>query len=225
METIQTVEQEYIKTKISALKIAGEWIPGVKIVQRTQPVQNLFICKLGLKKYGLSENFFRHLPNYEFKRIIFDPKDSNTCLLERTNANGNDNSIKELYLRYNQHQENQEVELITVKHFFPDRDGNTQYSFTHILPLGLQSWAISKIRRIAQEMTFRKRNQKKFAKLTDRNKEVLSHMSRCLKAEEIADKLCIGANTVNSHKKRIKEILETNETSHLMLYGFAFDLI
>ncbi|GAB2992822.1 helix-turn-helix transcriptional regulator [uncultured Cyclobacterium sp.] len=225
METIQTNEQELIKAKINALKVAGELIPGIKIIQRTLPVENLFICKLGLKKFGLTEKFFSHLPNYEYRRIIFDPKDPNTCLLERTSAIGSDLSTKELYLRYNQHQENQEVELITVHHFLPDSNGKTQYSFTQILPLGLQSWAISKIKRIAQEVTFRKKNQKKFAQLTERNKEVLSHICRCLKAKEIAEKLCIGANTVNSHKKRIKEILETNETSDLILYGFAFDLI
>jgi hypothetical protein len=70
MEPILTPEQEFIETKINGLKIAGEWIPGIKIVQSTQPIQNLFICNLGLKKYGLTENFFRHLPLHEYRKLI-----------------------------------------------------------------------------------------------------------------------------------------------------------
>lgn len=68
-------------------------------------------------------------------------------------------------------------------------------------------------------------NDLKFSKLTDRNKQVLSLMARCLKAEEIGNKLFIGMNTVNSHKKRIKEILETNESWDILQYGLAYDLI
>jgi len=225
MEPILTPEQEFIEAKINGLKIAGEWIPGIKIVQSTQPIQNLFICNLGLKKYGLTEKFFRHLPLHEYRKLIFNPKGSNTCLLERTNSGSSDISAKELYIRYVQHQENQEIELIIMYHFLPDSNGNTQYSFTQILPLGFQPWVIPKAKRIAKEVTFRKKNQKKFSQLTDRNKEVLTLMGRCLKAEEIGDRLFIGTNTVNSHKKRIKELLETNDTWDLIQYGFAFDLV
>lgn len=74
-------------------------------------------------------------------------------------------------------------------------------------------------------MSFRKENDIKFSQLTDRNKQVLSLMVRCLKAEEIGDKLFIGVNTVNSHKKRIKEIIETNESWDILQYGLAYDLI
>ena len=68
-------------------------------------------------------------------------------------------------------------------------------------------------------------NDLKFSQLTERNRQVLSLMARCLKAEEIGGKLFIGVNTVNSHKKRIKEILETNESWDILQYGLAYDLI
>jgi len=50
-------------------------------------------------------------------------------------------------------------------------------------------------------------------------------IGRCKKAEEIGEELFIGVNTVNSHKKRIKELLDTNDTWELIRYGLAFDLV
>lgn len=46
-----------------------------------------------------------------------------------------------------------------------------------------------------------------------------------LKAEEIGEKLFIGENTVNTHKNRIKERLETNENWEIIRYELAYDLI
>nr|MBI1228949.1 hypothetical protein [Cytophagales bacterium] len=49
-------------------------------------------------------------------------------------------------------------------------------------------------------------------------------MARCFKAEEIGEQFFIGVNTVNSHKKRVKEVLETTSNRNLMQFAKAFDL-
>ena len=40
MKLKDTAEQEFIGNQIRAFEIAGEWIPGIKIIQRTDPFQS-----------------------------------------------------------------------------------------------------------------------------------------------------------------------------------------
>lgn len=117
------------------------------------------------------------------------------------------------------------MELISVVPILPDQAAFGQNLLIQIVPIDLQAWAAPKTYRIATELSFQKRNHKKFQQLSDRNKEVLALIGRCKKAEEIGKELFIGVNTVNSHKKRIKELLETNDTWELIHYELAFDLV
>lgn len=225
MELRNIEENEFINAKINALKLAGDWIPGIKIVQNTRPYKNLYICQSGQKHFGLSEAFFIHLPVDEYRSRIFDPEDSHTCLLGVKEYDETSLSTKKFYIRHQQLQERHEVELIIVHQLLPHQTSRSRFTFTQIIPVSFQPWAVPKTKRIAKEMSFRKQNDTKFSQLTERNKQVLSLMMRCLKAEEIGEKLFIGVNTVNSHKKRIKEILETNESWDILQYGLAYDMI
>lgn len=225
MEPRNNDEQEFIKVKIDALKLAGDWIPGIKIIQNTRPHQNLYICDLGQRHFGLSEAFFTHLPVSEFRSRIFDPEDSHTCLLGAKEFDETSLATKKFYIRHQQLHEKREVELIIVHQLLPRQGSKSRFTFTQIIPISFQPWAVPKAKRIAQEMSFRKQNDTKFSQLTERNKQVLSLMVRCLKAEEIGEKLFIGVNTVNLHKKRIKEILETNDSWDILQYGLAYDVL
>ena len=224
MELRNNFEQEFINSKINALKIAGDWIPGIKIVQNTRPYQNLYICETGQKHFALTEAFFKHLPLSEYRSRIFDPEDLHTCLLGAKEYDETLLASKNYFIRHQQLQERHEVELIIIHQLLPHIGSKSRFTFTQIIPISFQPWAVPKIKRIAQEMSFRKEYHHKFCQLTDRNREVLALMARCLKAEEIGEELFIGVNTVNSHKKRIKEVLETNANSDLIQYANAFDL-
>ena len=225
MELNESTEQEFINAKINALKLAGDWIPGIKIVQNSRPHQNLFMCSQGLKRFELTESFFKHQPFSEYRSRIFDPEDPHTCLLGTREFEDTTQAAKKYYIRHQQLQERHEVELIIVHHFLPHEASKVRYNFTQIIPISFQPWAVPKTKRIAEEMSFRKENDTKFAQLTERNKQVLALMGRCLKADEIGDQLYIGVDTVNSHKKRVKEILETSKNWELMQYGLAIGLI
>lgn len=98
MELRNNNEQEFINAKISALKLAGDWIPGIKIVQNSRPQQNLYLCEGGQKHFGLSEVFFKHLPVGEYKSRIFDPEDNHTCLLGTKKYDETSLSTKKFYI-------------------------------------------------------------------------------------------------------------------------------
>ncbi|EON76774.1 hypothetical protein ADIS_2645 [Lunatimonas lonarensis] len=225
MEPSDHHPEQPIAAVIQALRLLGNAIPGIKIIQRSVPFQNLYLCPRGVKHLNLSESFFYHLPQEESKKMVFDPADPYTCLLGVQDPGDPSKTAKSFYIRHERLQQDHQVELIIVQNLFPSGPEKRSYLLLQIIPLSFQPWAIPKIKRMATEMHFRKTHQGKFNLLSDRNKEVLSLMVRCLKAEEIADHLCIGVDTVNSHKKRIKEMLETNRNEDLFQYGMAFDLL
>jgi DNA-binding NarL/FixJ family response regulator len=67
--------------------------------------------------------------------------------------------------------------------------------------------------------------QKNFPSLTRREKEVLSLISEGNTNVEIAEKLFISADTVNSHRKKLLAKLEVKNTAMLIRYAFDNKLL
>lgn len=221
MDHLESSMQPPIQKTIEAFELASTWIPGIKILQLVEPAQNLFICEKGIQRYGFSREFFKHLPSREFKRLIFDLESPDTCLLAANEGNFPAFPEAKFYLQ----RKTQRMELVIVKSLNFDSAGIPQLSLTQILPLSFQPWAATKVNRIIHELCFKKQNREKFEKLTQRNKEVLSHIVCCTKAEDISDQLEISVNTVNSHKKKIKDVLVLEDSCEALWYGLAFDLL
>lgn len=220
-----SAKQKFIWEKIRALEVVEAWVPGIKIIQNVNPFRNLFICSRGLKRFGLTRGFFEQLSLKEYQEMVFDPENSNTCLVGISEYDEMPFEKKEIYVRHGYLGDQHWIDFVTVYDLFPDKSGKPHFTLTQILPMKLQPWAASKAGRLVTEMAFMEENKDKFDLLTDRNKEVLSLMAKCLSADQISEQLFIGTNTVNTHKKRIKEVLETNENWEIIRYGLAFDLL
>ena len=225
MSATELLSQSAIQRKLEALEVTSTWIPGIKILQHVNPQQNLFICEKGIQRYGLSQEFFKYLPVREFKNLIFDTDNPNTCLLATDEAPFPSYPETKLYMQRKGKGKNKQAELVIVKCVHSDQAQVSQLFLTQILPLNFQPWAASKVDRIIQERFFRKQNRVKFSQLTERHKQVLGHMVSCTKTEDISEKLEISVNTVNTHKKKIKDILLLEESQEVLWYGLAFDLL
>src|SRR5690554_2362746 len=123
MEPNDPTEQEFITSKIQAVESAGAWIPGIKIIQRTNPFQNLFICKLRLKYYGLTKASFKYLPASDYRGKIFDPDSPRTCQLGVTKCKDTSVVEKKIYVSYGRLMEEGEVDLVIVHYLFPGEPG------------------------------------------------------------------------------------------------------
>ncbi|MCH7402789.1 response regulator transcription factor [Belliella kenyensis] len=211
---------------IEQFTLTQDFISGIKIIFDLTTNEPIFICRNGQKKYGINPSYVRHLPLYEFKRLIFDSEDEGTFILDKSNLEDSNAPLQITYLRKRRHQNEIEVDLIfekLVKLYIDDKA--KYYKSFHIIPLNPQASCNSKIERMIEEARFIKKNQVKFNQLSKRNKEVLALMIQGLSAVEIAEKLFIGTNTVNTHKQKIKEVLGVKNSYELMKYGYAFDLI
>jgi|SRR5690606_5486997 len=211
-----------IQEKVEKFREIDRWLPGIKVIQRIDPEENLFICQRGKQRYQLSETFFRHLSKDDFRNTIFDPTNLNTCLI---GTFGEGVQRRNLYIRYNSTKSPQEAELVTVELIEEDFPGLPVLRLIQILPSHLMGWVPAKTARIVNEMCFLSDHKKKYQQLTKRNREVLALMVKGISAEEIGERLFIGVNTVNTHKRRVREILEIKTNYELLQYGLAFDLV
>jgi DNA-binding CsgD family transcriptional regulator len=207
---------------IEGFKQLDRWMPGIKIIQRIEPEENLFICQRGKKRFQLSQAFFRHLPQDEFRKLIFDRDCPHTCLIGTSVEEG---QRRELYIRYNASHAPSEAELISIQVVVDESTELPSLRVIQLLSSSLVSWVPAKTARIVNEMAFYSVHRKKFQQLTRRNREVLALMAKGMSAEEIGERLFIGVNTVNTHKRRVREILEIKSNYELMQYGLAFNLV
>lgn len=225
MELLDSKVEHSVRKTIEAFELASAWMPGIKILQQVEPAQNLFICERGIQRYGLSQGFFKHLPTREFKSLVFDADSPETCLLAVSERGFVNYPETRIFLQRQNRNSSLPMELVIVKYLNFDSQGIPLISLIQILPLPFQPWASTKVNRIIHEMSLKKQNRQKFEQLSARNKEVLSHMACCTKAEDISELLGISVNTVNTHKKKIKDLLVLEENCEVVWYGLAFDLL
>ena len=212
----------FLNQRIERFQELEQWIPGIKIIQRVAPEENLYICQRGKKRFQLSQTFFKHLTKEEFRKLIFDKDCPHTCLIGNSIEEG---QKRELYIRYNAPNAPSEAELVSIQ-LIEDESTKLPYlRVIQLLPSSLVNWVPAKTARIVKEMAFFAENRKKFQQLTGRNREVLELMVKGMSAEEIGERLFIGVNTVNTHKRRVREILEVKNNYELLQYGLSFDLI
>ncbi len=61
--------------------------------------------------------------------------------------------------------------------------------------------------------------------ISSREREVLSLVARGMKSEEIAEKLCISANTVNNHRRKLLKKLDVSNSSEAVTLAMKLGII
>lgn len=83
----------------------------------------------------------------------------------------------------------------------------------------------TKVQRLLDENAFLRAHATRFAGLTKRERQVLAGICRGLSSEELAEILFLSPYTVNTHRRNLREKLQTSSAFELGQYARAFDLI
>lgn len=83
----------------------------------------------------------------------------------------------------------------------------------------------AKVQRLLDENAFLRSHAATFANLTGRERQVLSHLARSRSSGEIAEALFISAQTVDTHRRNLRQKLGASTAFELGQYARAFDLI
>ncbi|MDT0690295.1 helix-turn-helix transcriptional regulator [Salegentibacter sp. F188] len=115
--------------------------------------------------------------------------------------------------------------MASCRIFFKDREGNPSHTITVAIPIDQLKHIPNKAQRFLEESKFFRSNLSKFISLGSRAKEVLRLVALGKSSSEIAEELFTSVETVQTHRKLIKQKLDISSSYEFTLYAHAYDLI
>lgn len=113
----------------------------------------------------------------------------------------------------------------SIKAFHKDENDHTTHTVTIAFPLGHFQHIPQKAEKLLKESLFSKTHLKKFLSLSPRAIEVLKLVATGKSINEISEELNISPDTVNSHRKLIKQKLNISSPYDFLKYARSYDLI
>ncbi len=91
-------------------------------------------------------------------------------------------------------------------------------------PIDGMDYLIKRVNKTLDLDEYLRANYKKFAQLTNREKEIIRLLSNGLSTPEISDQLFISSHTVATHRKNICKKIESRSFAELLKFAVTFDL-
>lgn len=206
--------------------VAGQ-LPGVVIIHDLKG-KVVWMSDRGLKALDICLEDVIKLAPEEYYGIYFnidDAKDYVPKILGLLERNNDDEYIAYFQqVRLSGHDD-WKWHMSSTKIFLRDNGGNPLLTITMSFPIDAMHHMTAKASRLLEENNFLRSNLHIFAKLTKREREVLSWMALGKTSAETAEKLFIAQHTVETHRKNIKQKLNTGSYYEICQYARAFDLI
>lgn len=202
--------------------------PGVIIIHDIRSWAVLWMSDNGLKQLGITLDDIKGITAEEYHSRYFNPedaKDYSPKLLGLLQADDIEDTVTYFQqVRINQHAD-WTWHMSNTKILLRDDDKCPVLSITTSFAIDSMHHMASKASRLLEENNFLRRNFEPFAKLSLRERDVLRTMAMGKSAAETAEELFISVNTVETHRKNIRQKLNATSFFELSQYARAFDLI
>jgi DNA-binding CsgD family transcriptional regulator len=222
-----TGTHSFFEDKISELAAIADTLPVVIIVHQLEPYVVNYLSPNGLKILGFCLEEITAM-GIAYLDAFFNPEDIAhiKSKVYELLASANDEKIVS-YFHQVRPSPDQEWKwyLGTTKVFMRDETGRPTHIINTVSPVDPLHHVTNKVSRLLEENNFLRRNQKIFASLGRREKEILKCMALGGSAAEIAAQLFISEQTVNTHRRNIKAKLNAESNYDIVKFAQAFDLI
>lgn len=219
--------REKINNALTEIAAVAERLPGVVIVHDLMG-KVLWMSPRGLNQLGISLEDMTALSPEQYYDTYFNIEDAKDSvpkilgLLERKND--------EEYVTYFQ-QVRLAGKVDWIWHMcstgilLRDSGHKPLLTITIASPIDAMHHMTAKAARLLEENNFLRCNFHIFAKLSKREREILTLMALGKSSSETAAQLFIAQHTVETHRKNIKLKLNTSSFYEICQYARAFDLI
>ena len=216
-----------IEEKIGHFVPVAENLPGIVVIHEIENFAPLFMNSNGLNLIGLTLEELKKVGKDYQKRFLNEDfmKDYLIFLRKMIREKNDDESYNFFHQVQLREYEEYEWYVSAIKVFHKDPQGDPTHTMTIAFPLGDFEHIPQKAERMLDESLFLKRNRKKFQSLGSRGREVLRLVAMGKTSAEIAEELNVSPDTVNSHKKVVKQKLGISSTYEFTKYARSFDLI
>lgn len=216
-----------LEARIKAFAPQAEIMPSVVIVQQLEPFQSIYMTDRGLSELGVTLEELQEMGTDYLQRFfnLEDTEDYLQKLKQLLSAN----NLNETFTFFQQVKFKNNDEWVwhigSTRIFFQDEQGQPSHIVTIAIPIDKLKHMPNKAERLLAEKNFFHSNLQRFLTLGKREREVLRLVALGKSSQEIADELFISVQTVNTHRKAIKQKLHISTGYDFTLYAHAYDLI
>lgn len=216
-----------IEDKIEQFAPVAESLSGVVVIHEIEGFAPLFMTSNGLNLLGLTLKELKEVgTDYQKKFLNEDFMEDYLIFLRKMIREKNDGESYNFFHQVQLREKEDYVWYVSaIKVFHKDPQGNPTHTVTIAFPLNDFEHIPQKAEKMLDEGLFLKRNRKKYQSLGRRGKEVLRLVAIGKTSAEIAAELNVSTDTVNSHKKVVKQKLGISSTYQFTKYARSFDLI
>ena len=216
-----------ITQKISEIAALADQIPGVIVIHELPEFTLRYMSKRGLQLLGKEWNDIKDLSKEEYHERFFnseDAKDYVPKILALLDSNSNETVSFFQQVRTSSERE-WDWYMSMIKILLRDEENKPLLTITTAMQVDPQHYFTAKANRLLEQNVFLKKNYDKFSKLTARERQILKLLTLGKSATEIGILLNISSATAETHRKNMKNKLETNNSYELSEYARAFDLV
>jgi len=216
-----------INEKISAICSIADKLPGVVIIHDLKALSVVWMSQRGLKGLGKTAHEIEGMSAEEYFRRYFNEEDAkdNIPKIVGLMQRNNDEEVITFFQQVLFWDNTWRWHMNSIRILTQDEEGKPWLSITISLPVDAMHHMTAKAARLVEENNFLRKNFSLYAKLTNREREVLRLLALGKSATDTAEELFISLNTVETHRKNIKQKLDTNAYFDLCQYARAFDLV
>lgn len=213
-----------ISQYINNFAFYADHIPGVVIIHRITDLSVVYISKQGEEVLGTSLDELVKIGS-EWHNIFFNAEESKEYvpqiigLLERNNINETLSLFQQVKTC-----KGWQWYHTSMKIFIRDESGQPLLSIAVASPLDPSHDISIKVSRLLEENKFLRENAQKFQMLTSREKTIIKLIASGLNSRDIAEKLFLSVNTVETHRKNIRKKLEVDSSHRFGEFVRAFNV-
>lgn len=217
-----------ISEGIAGISSIADKLPGVIIIHDMSDWSVVWMSPRGLKELGVSAEEVKNISSVDYYARFFNPEDIKEYVpkvFELIERNNDEDTVTYFQQVRFLGDPDWHWHMSSTKIFMRDPDGKPVLIITMSFPVDPKHHLSVKAGRLLDENNFLRKNFGQYAKLSLRERAVLRLLALGKSASESADALFISLNTVETHRKNIKQKLNTNSYYELCQYARAFDLV
>jgi len=220
--------QNRINDAVAKISAVADELPGAVVLHDLRDWSVVWMSEKGLRQLGVTLEEITRITAEEYYVRYFNPEDAKDYvprilgLIEENN----DDRVCTFFqqVRFSNSSE-WNWHMSSVKVYLRDDGDKPLLVITIALPIDSMHHMTVKASRLLEENNFLRKNLCHFSKLTKREREILRLMALGKTSAETATELFISTSTVETHRKNIKQKLDTNSYFEICQYARAFDLI
>jgi DNA-binding CsgD family transcriptional regulator len=216
-----------IKEEIAAICSIADKLPGVVIIHDLQALSVVWMSRRGLEGLGITAEEMEGMSAEEYFRRYFNEEDAKDYVPKILGLmlRNNDEEVITVFQQVRFGDNTWHWHMSSIRIWARDEEGKPWLSISIALPMDAMHHIAAKAARLVEENNFLRKNFSSYAKLSKREREVLRLLALGKSATDTAEELFISLNTVETHRKNIKQKLDTTAYFDLCQYARAFDLV